>query len=89
MHTGVDKRRVLALRTASDYTAQPPGLSAAEQFFQPCPGCPSDPEHSHYTGYRASLRAAFVVADVVATELVSGWSARDYATDIPGVAGGR
>ena len=43
----VDARRVLVLRTASDYTMQTPGMSAVDVYFDPCPTCPDPAVDAH------------------------------------------
>ncbi len=73
-HTGaVDLRRVLVLRTASDYDMPPPGESAAQLLASEGEG--------HYAGYRASVDAAYAVASPVVRELAAHW--KRYRSRIP------
>jgi purine nucleoside permease len=65
-HAGkVDLRRVLVLRTASNYTMQPPGVSAAESLARENAG-PS-------SGFLPSLEAAYRVGSRVVLELADHW----------------
>lgn len=61
----VDKDRVMVLRTASNYTMQPPGMTAAEHLLR---------ENAGYAGLNASVEAAYRVGSVVVDEIVGGWS---------------
>jgi len=58
----VDAKRVLVLRTASNYDMPPPGKSPVESLLQHRPGS--------YSGYRESLDAAHRVGSVVVKELL-------------------
>ncbi len=85
----VDARRVLVLRTASDYTSQPDGdsMTAAELYFNPCPRCPKSTAGSpHLNGFTASLETAYVVAGTVVEALLDGWasSTSNFQDAIPG-----
>jgi purine nucleoside permease len=51
----VDKDRVLVLRTASNYTMPPPGMTAAEHLLK---------ENAGYAGLHASVEAAYRVGSV-------------------------
>lgn len=64
--------RVLVLRTASNYSMQPPGVSAAESLRGETAG--------EYSGYRPALEAAYRVGRRVVDELTGHWSL--YA-DVP------
>jgi purine nucleoside permease len=66
----VDKDRVMVLRTGSNYTMQPPGMTAAEHLLR---------ENDGYAGLQASVEAAYRVGSVVVDELVDKWSVyRDH-----------
>jgi purine nucleoside permease len=70
----VDARRVLVLRTASDFDQPPPGVTPAEQLkLNATQG---------YAGYRPALESAWRVGNVVVTELVKNWP--KYRDQIPG-----
>jgi purine nucleoside permease len=60
----VDKNRVMVLRTASNYTMPPPGMSAAEHLLK---------ENAGYAGLHASVEAAYRVGSVVVDEIVGKW----------------
>jgi purine nucleoside permease len=61
----VNKNRVMVLRTASNYTMQPAGMSAADHLLQ---------ENEGYAGLQASVEAAYRVGSVVVNEIVSKWT---------------
>jgi purine nucleoside permease len=62
----VNKDRVMVLRTASNYTTQPPGgMSAAEHLLR---------ENEGYAGLNASVEAAYRVGSKVVDEIVTHWS---------------
>lgn len=61
----VNKERVMVLRTASNYTMPPPGMSAAEHLLK---------ENEGYAGLQASVEAAYRVGSVVVDEITSHWS---------------
>lgn len=69
----VDLRRVLDLRTASDYTTPPPGVSAAQHLAGEADGA--------YGAYLESLDSAFRVGSRVAAELAAHWD--KYAGHTP------
>ncbi len=71
----VDKDRFLVLRTGSNHTMPPPGLSAAENLLR---------ENEGYSGMRASLEALYIVGGAVIDELLSDWPR--YAAEVPGTA---
>lgn len=71
----VDKDRVMVLRTASNYSMQPPSLTAAENLLM---------DHDGYAGLEASVEAAYRVGSTVVDEIVSHWDL--YADQIPGSA---
>jgi purine nucleoside permease len=61
----VDKDRVMVLRTGSNYTLPPPGMTAAEHLLR---------ENDGYAGLTASVEAAYRVGSVVVDEIVGHWS---------------
>jgi purine nucleoside permease len=69
----VDPKRVLVLRTASNYTTPPPGGDAATNLLG---------EHTGVPALQSSLDAAFKVGGVVVDELVKNWPR--YADAVPG-----
>lgn len=60
----VNKDRVMVLRTASNYTMQPPGMGAAQHLLK---------ENAGYAGLNASVEAAYRVGSVVVEEIVGKW----------------
>lgn len=60
----INKDRVMVLRTASNYTMPPPGMSAAEHLLK---------ENEGYAGLQASVEAAYRVGATVVDELVRNW----------------
>jgi len=64
----VDPRRVLVLRTASNYDMPPPGESPAALLAE-------EGRPGHYSGYRASLEAAWRVGSKVVLALSDHWNA--------------
>ncbi len=71
----VDKNRFLVLRTGSNHTMPPPGISAADNLLR---------ENEGYSGMRASLEALYIVGGAVIDELLSDWPR--YAAAVPGAA---
>jgi purine nucleoside permease len=61
----VNKDRVMVLRTASNYTMPPPGMTAAEHLLK---------ENDGYAGLNASIEAAYRVGSVVVDEIVGKWA---------------
>jgi purine nucleoside permease len=61
----VDKNRVMVLRTASNYTTPPPGMTAAEHLLK---------ENDGYAGLHASVEAAYQVGSKVVDDIVGHWS---------------
>jgi purine nucleoside permease len=61
----VNKDRVMVLRTASNYTMPPPGMSAAEHLLK---------ENTGYAGLNASVEAAYRVGSTAVDEIVGRWS---------------
>ena len=64
----VDLRRVLVLRTVSNYDRQAPGLSAADSLKQMAAG--------NYSAYMEALEAAQRVGDKVVRDIVEHWGER-------------
>jgi purine nucleoside permease len=62
----VDMRRVLVLRTASNYDMPPSGEPAAALLA-------AETQEQGYSGYRASLEAAYVVGSAVVKEICNNW----------------
>jgi purine nucleoside permease len=60
----VNKDRVLVLRTASNYSMPPPGVTAAENMQK---------ENEGYSGLGASVEAAYRVGSTVVEELLKKW----------------
>jgi purine nucleoside permease len=69
----VDKNRVMVLRTASNYTMPPPGMTADEHLGK---------ENEGYAGLEASVEAAYRVGSVVVNEIVTKWAT--YRDKVPG-----
>lgn len=68
-HAGrVDLRRVLVLRTVSNYDREPPGTSVSESLREMVSG--------NYSAYMPSLEAAELVGDRVVSDIVSHWAER-------------
>ncbi len=65
----------MVLRTASNYTLPPPGMSAAEHLLK---------ENDGYAGLEASVEAAYRVGAVVVDEIVGKW--RVYKDRTPGTS---
>jgi purine nucleoside permease len=69
----VNKDRVMVLRTASNYTMPPPGMTAAEHLLK---------ENEGYAGLGASTEAAYQVGSVIVDEITGHWSL--YRDTTPG-----
>lgn len=67
----VDIRRVLVLRTVSNYVVEPPGLTAADSLKSLASG--------GYPAFLPSLEAAYAVGDKVVRDLVEHWSEREVS----------
>lgn len=68
-----DVRRVLVLRTASNFDSPPPGMTAAESLF--------GEKFTSYSAYIPSIESAYRVGSVVVHELVAKWD--KYEKQIP------
>ena len=62
----VDLARVLVLRTGSNYSMPPPGVSAAQNL--------AGEHETSYSALRPAVDAAYKVGSVVVDELVRNWS---------------
>ncbi|MEO0574312.1 MAG: purine nucleoside permease [Pseudomonadota bacterium] len=69
----VDRDRVMVLRTASNYTMPPPGISAADNLLA---------ENDGYSGLVVALESGYAVGSVVIDALLSDWDT--YRDRIPG-----
>lgn len=67
-----DKNRLMVLRTASNFTMPPPGVSAADNLLR---------ENEGYTGVDLAVETAYVVGSVVVDEILSNWDL--YEQQIP------
>jgi len=68
----VDSKRLLILRTASNFVEPPPGIAPEKYLFDDLASSP---------GYLPSLEANYRVGSVVVTELLKNWSR--YQTQVP------
>ncbi|MBO1254372.1 purine nucleoside permease [Alteromonas sp. 5E99-2] len=69
-----DKSRFMVLRTASNFTMQPPGLTAAQNLA-------AESAEAGYAGMNPALNAAYVVGSTVLDEIVDNWDS--YKIDPP------
>jgi purine nucleoside permease len=67
----VDFRRVMVLRTVSNYDREAPGVTAAESLQEMVSG--------NYSAYMPALEAAQIVGDKVVRDLVEHWAERESA----------
>jgi len=67
----VDLRRVLVLRTVSNYDREPPGTGVAESLQEMVSG--------NYSAYLPSLEAAEIIGDAVVRNIVEHWNERKDA----------
>jgi purine nucleoside permease len=67
-----DKDRFLVLRTGSNYSMQPPGVSAAENLLR---------ENDGYAGLNAAVESLYSVGSTVVQEILDNWST--YKTTPP------
>jgi purine nucleoside permease len=66
----VNKERVMVLRTASNYTMPPPGVTAAENMQK---------ENEGYSGLTVSVESAYRVGSTVVEDILKNWTAyRDH-----------
>jgi len=70
----VDDRRVLVLRSVSNYDQQPGGISATESL--------SSQRIGQYSGFVPALESAYTVGHLVVNELLTHWS--KYEQTMPG-----
>lgn len=73
-----DYSRLMVLRTASNYTMQPPGLTAAQNLLEDHSGAPGE----GYAALNMSVEAAYKVGSKVVDEIVSHWDV--YRDRVPG-----
>lgn len=69
----VNKDRFLVLRTASNYTMQPPGQTAIQHLNQ---------ENEGYAGLNASVESAYLVGSAIIDEITGNWE--KYRDTTPG-----
>ena len=67
----VDKQRFMVLRGGSNYTMQPPSLTAAENLLR---------ESDGYSGMELSLENIYLVGSVVIDELLKNWDSHGEKT---------
>jgi purine nucleoside permease len=67
----VDWRRILVLRTVSNFDRQPRGMTAAESL--------ATQRIGKYSGYLPSLEAAYTVGHTVVNELLTHWPKYEQA----------
>ena len=60
----VDKDRVMVLRAGSNYTMQPPNMTAAENLLR---------ENKGFAGLEAALESLYAVGSTVLEEIVNNW----------------
>jgi purine nucleoside permease len=73
----VDRKRVLVLRTVSNFDRQPRGLTAPQSLARQRIG--------KYAAYLPSLEAAYRVGHVVVSEFLTHWP--QYEATVPGATG--
>lgn len=71
----VDKDRVMVLRTGSNYTMPPPGVTAVDNLLA---------ENDGYAGLDAALESAYIVGSEVMEEILTNWDT--YQDRTPSVA---
>ena len=69
----VDKDRVMVLRAGSNYTMQPPNMTAAENLLK---------ENKGFAGLEAALESLYTVGSTVIEEIIDNWDT--YKDSIPG-----
>lgn len=65
-----DKQRVMLLRSGSNYSMPPPGVTAADNLLR---------ENEGYSGMRASLESLYLVGSKVVDELLDHWDRYEQA----------
>ena len=70
----VDVSRLLVLRTASNYTMPPPGVSAADNLLA---------ENKGYSGLSLAVESAYQVGSAVVDELIANWEQYEQALPMP------
>lgn len=71
----VDINRMMVLRTASNYTMPPPGVTAVESLLA---------ENEGYAGLDAALETAHMVGSKVMNNILDNWSIYEKRTPLPG-----
>ena len=71
----VDIDRVMVLRTASNYTMPPPGVTAAENLLK---------ENEGYSGLSLAVESGYRVGSVVVDEILENWAT--YERQLPASA---
>jgi purine nucleoside permease len=69
----VDKNRFMVLRTGSNYTMPPKGVTAADNFLHI--------DHGGYAGLTIALESAYKVGSVIVNEIVDNWP--NYENSVP------
>ena len=69
-----DKHRVLILRTASNFTMQPEGLTAAQNLEMESSG-------EGYAALQSAVEAAYLVGSVVVEDIIANWD--EYKSTLP------
>ena len=69
-----NKNRLLVLRTASNYTLPPPGITAVDYLLAE--------QHDSYAGLDAALENAYLVGSVIVDEILNNWNT--YKNKTPG-----
>lgn len=70
----VDKSRFLVLRTASNYSMQPLGLTAAQNLV-------AESGENGFAGMQSAIESAYTVGSVIVDEIVSHWD--EYKNTVP------
>ena len=70
----VDRDRVMVLRTASNYTMPPPGITAAENLLA---------ENEGYAGLDAALESAYILGSIIVDDILDNWEARADTIPVP------
>ena len=71
----VDRDRVMVLRTASNYTMPPPGVTAAENLLA---------ENEGYAGLDAALESAYILGSIIVDDILDNWDIRATSIPVPG-----
>ena len=71
----VDVDRLMVLRTASNFTMPPPGVTAAESLLK---------ENEGYLGIDLAVESAYIVGSIVIDEILGDWE--HYKNNTPSAA---